>query len=397
MRAVAAWVGAFGGVLGMGAGAALGQPVDGATRELGRKVADRAIAYLRGQQDEESGGWRHSRDDRPNFPAITGLVVTGLVMDPRIDAGDEDVAAGVRYMLSFQKEDGGIYDTALPSYNTAICLSALARVGTPEAARAVGVGRSFLIGLQYHEGNSGSAESPDFTEPVPFDHPYYGGVGYGRSGRPDLSNTGFFVQALHDTGLSTEDEAFKRALVFLSRVQMLDSVNDFGYADGSEQGGFIYATVPDRDSVEGRAGQSFAGEVQETLSDGSVGSRLRAYGSMTYVGFKSLVYADLASDDERVVAARRWLEEHFTVEENPGLGAEGQYYYYCAMGRALSAWGEARVGGQDWRAALIGKLAELQAEDGSFRVLHDRWMEADPVLITAYGLIAVQEALGGGQ
>jgi squalene-hopene/tetraprenyl-beta-curcumene cyclase len=368
--------------------------IDAETQRLGRQVADRAIAYLRAQQDGSTGGWSHSDEGRPNFPAISGLVLTGMLLDPRIDQTDPAVVRGVEYVLSYRKPDGSIHDSALPTYNTAICLSALALVRTPEAASAILGGQGFLRSAQFSESYDGSAESPDLTEPIGRDHPYYGGVGYGRSGRPDVSNTGFFLQALHDTGVSSDDPAVQKALVFLSRVQMLDETNDMPYADGSSQGGFIYATVPDKDSVEGRAGQSFAGETTETTEDGRSIVRLRAYGSMSYVGFKSLIFANLDRDDPRVTAVRGWLEQHFTLDENPGMGDQGRYYYYLAMSRALDAWGEPEIAGTDWRPALIATLAELQNEDGSFRPLNDRWMESDPVLITAYSLIAVQEALG---
>lgn len=363
------------------------------TRAQARTAIDRAIAYLKTQQNAETGGWRESAEG-PSYPAITGLVVTGMMLDPRIDERDPAVAAGVRNILSYAKPEGGIHDGALPTYNTAICLSALAKVRLPEATSAVSAGQGYLRTLQYHGSNTGGDEAPTFTEPVTEDHPYYGGVGYGRHGRPDLSNLGFFLQALHDTGVSTEDPAVKRAMVFLERVQMLDETNDMAYADGSNQGGFIYATVPNLESVDGRAGQSMAGTVEETNDQGGRLTRLRAYGSMTYVGFKSLVYADLSSGDPRVDAAWRWINEHYTMEENPGMGDQGRYYYYCSMARALDAFGADEVAGRDWRQDLVTTLTALQEPDGSFRMLNDRWMEADPVLVTAYALIALQHAAG---
>ncbi|GJM19981.1 MAG: hypothetical protein DHS20C14_21940 [Phycisphaeraceae bacterium] len=368
--------------------------IDAEHHARARDMADKAIAYLRSEQGPQ-GGWRHA-DDRPNFPAVSALAATGMLLDPRLDESDPDIAHAIDYVLSFRHPDGGIHDGVLTSYNTAICLSMLSEVRTPEAIAAIGPTREFLISLQYNEGFSGAPDSEDLTEPVSPDHPYYGGVGYGHHGRPDLSNVGFFVQALHDTGLSTEDDAYERALVFLSRVQMLDETNDFDYADGSTQGGFIYATVPNRESVEGVPGQSQAGEMDETLDDGTVASRLRSYGSMTYVGFKSLIYADLAPDDPRVVAARRWIEQNYTLNENPGLGDQGRYYYYLSLARALDAWGENEIAGTDWREALIDELASLQSESGAFTPVNDRWMESDPVLITAYALIALQVAMGNG-
>src|SRR5690606_41142766 len=62
--------------------------------------------------------------------------------------------------------------------------------------------------------------------------------------------------------------------------------------------------------------------------------------------------------------------------------------------RALDAWGgstitpltEGSAKGtiRDWQNDLVDRLAELQNEDGSFRPIDDRWMESNPVLITAY-------------
>ncbi len=499
-------------IVTLGALAPAGDALDDATRQTGREVAARAIEYLRDAQDQPTGAWAHNLDG-PNLPAITGLVVNAMLKDPRIDARDAHVSRAIEYMLSMQQPDGGIYDVILPNYNTSICLSALAAAQTPEATSAMARGRSFLLGLQYHEGGEWDAEAPDFNEPVGRDHPYYGGVGYGKHGRPDLSNLSFFLQAMHDTGVAADDPAIKRALVFLSRTQMLDATNDMPYADGSSQGGFIYATVPNRESIDGLVGQSQAGEFEETLDDGTRVSRLRAYGSMTYAGFKSLIFADLDRTDPRVVAAHRWISEHYTLDENPGLGDDGLYYYYLTMARAMSAWGgdasvqmdrydvrfpaepgvsalrdeaytvqlatavadsgerfvldrpffefeitpvstaesgvsvggvaqrvigtyegtltdgrryridrpemrsstDAQASGaevsksnitldaravlyverdHDWRADIINTLASLQHEDGSFTVRSSRWMEDNEILITAYALLALQEALG---
>ncbi|MEZ6241970.1 MAG: prenyltransferase/squalene oxidase repeat-containing protein [Phycisphaerales bacterium] len=388
-------------VVGVQTGSALA--LDVSHHDQGREMATRAADFLRSQQDVATGGWSHNADG-PNFPAISGLALTGLLMDPRIDANDPTVRRGLDYVLSYRQSDGGIYDGALPNYNTAICLSALALVHDADTGAAIQRAQNFLRGLQYHGTENSSAEAPDFTEPVPESHPFYGGVGYGRHGRPDLSNLGFFLQALHDTGVSADDPAVQRALVFLSRTQMQDELNDQPYADGSNQGGFIYATVPDHRSSDGFEGQSEAGDTIETLDDGTSVSRPLAYGTMSYTGFKSLIYADMKRDDPRVTAVRRWISEHYTLDENPGLGEQGLYYYYLALARALDAWGEDEIETRDpetgettihnWRTEMIDKLASLQEGDGGFQVRQKRWMENDRSLITSYALIALQIATG---
>lgn len=474
-----------------------------------RAMLIKAQGFMRSRQ-HASGGWG-VREQGPVFPAITGLVVLGMVDGPRgaestVATTDPAMQKALEFLLSKQAENGGIFVQVLPSYNTAIALSALTRYPDEKAKEAAVRALAFLRTLQWSEEAANQADMTAAAAAVGREHAFYGGVGYGRHGRPDLSNTAFFVEALRDAGVEKDDPAFQRALVFLARTQMLERVegsttddgrvNDAAYAAGSTQGGFIYSTSVNKDRVG--VGQSFAGDVAESLSgppgvvlrlsfgkadDGSVRmvaksaveeamarvaggaggawpggaeaaavvllgqtpdnvvsgsmevrtpmtdvegaiaaatpvlreafpdvtitaepvaawqgvSRLRAYGSMTYSGFKSLVYAGLTAEDPRVAAARGWIERNYTVEENPALGTDGYYYYLVAFGKALQAAGMERVstptGEREWRADLISRLATLQNEDGSFRSVDDRWMENDPELITAYAMIALQHAL----
>jgi len=312
---------------------------------------------------------------------------------------DKPIADAVKFILSKRQPDGGIYDRVLPSYNTSICLSALARVNTPDARAAIKPAQDFLRSLQFGEGAIEYEGLADSARVVDASHAYYGGFGYGHSGRPDLSNTAFVLQGLHDSGVEGSDPAFQRAIVFLQRVQMLGSANDMPYAKGSKQGGFIYSTSEGKDKVG--TGQSYGGTIEETLDDGTNVSRLRSYGSMTYAGFKSYLYAGLKRDDPRVAAAHEWIRRNYTLDENPNVGLEGVYYYYVTFARAMHAWGEARLDaiGKDgstseheWAEELVAKLASLQKPDGSFTTFKDRWMESDPVLVAAYALLALRHA-----
>ncbi|MDQ7012315.1 MAG: terpene cyclase/mutase family protein [Planctomycetota bacterium] len=386
--------------------AARAQPADRLTpahRAQAYRVLNNAIEYLRAQQDPATGGWG-VRPDGVTFPAITALVVDGMLQHPAIDTNDPAVARGVEFLLSYRQPDGGIYDRVLPSYNTAISLSALARADIDTADTTIPDAQRFLIGLQWSEDSL----SEDISESlgvgrVDATHPFYGGIGYGSHGRPDLSNLSFMLQALHDSGYDPESPPFQRALVFLERIQMDERINDMPYARGATDGGFIYATGPEADQIN--IGQSQAGTIEETLDDGTVVSRLRSYGSMTYAGFRSYIYADLPRDDLRVTAARSWIAKHYTLDENPGLGEQGYYYYLLTFARALDAWGEPTINvatkitteesqeSRAWADDLVTTLADLQLDDGSFRTLNDRWLESDPVLVTAYSVLALQAAL----
>jgi squalene-hopene/tetraprenyl-beta-curcumene cyclase len=121
---------------------------------------------------------------------------------------------------------------------------------------------------------------------------------------------------------------------------------------------------------------------------------LRSYGSMTYAGLKSMIYAGVDADDSRIQAAMKWLQKHYTLEENPGMGTSGLYYYYHTFAKALDATGEetftdADGAEHDWRAELVAKLAEEQQPTGAWVNTNERWLEADPNLSTAYVLLAL--------
>lgn len=386
-------------------------PVDPEHRVKAEKMLKSGAAYLRSTQDKATGGWSIPKPDKdgnppksPHLPAISALAIMGLNGPGKNEADSNAIDMGVKYILNYQHDDGGVYDKMLPSYNTALAVSALSGIDSPKTREAVKRGVEFLRQLQFGEASNPQIGGSEAPKKVTRDHPFYGGVGYGRSGRPDNSNLMMFLQALEDAGVSPQDEAVKRALVFLERTQMDDRVNSMDFARGSRQGGFVYATVPDAESVDSKPGQSHAGKIEETLSDGTKASRLRAYGSMTYAGFKSYIYAELPRDDMRVKLAMDWIRRNYTVDENPGMGQSGLYYYYVVFARALNAWGDPAISPLDaeskptgkavnWRENLIDKLAALQNEDGSFKSVDARWMENNPDLITAYALIALRQCL----
>jgi len=334
---------------------------------------DKALAYLVACQGAD-GGWEAF--GRSN-PAVTALVVQGLVQHDRYGPGHSAVKRGLEFILRFAQADGGIYvpGDGLPGYQTSVALMALAAARDPAFADALSRARTFLKTDQWDEGEGrGPADV------------WYGGSGYGQGKRPDLSNTQLMLEALHQSGLSPDDPVYRKAVVFVSRCQMLGETNDQPFAAGSTDGGFIYSPA--------NGGESKAGT--ETI-DGRV--RLRTYGSMTYAGFKSLLYARVSRDDARVQAAYDWIRGHYTLDANPNMPEaqtrEGLFYYYYVFARALHAWGEERITDKQgqphsWRQELIEKLLSLQHPDGSWVNEADRWYEGNPHLVTAYCVLALQ-------
>ena len=349
---------------------------------------NRGIDYLRTTQNDD-GSWTPDPG-----PAVTALAVRAMLARPDVSPNDTHVAKALRYILSKAQPDGAIHDGILANYNTAISLSALARVSDdPAVAPAVKNAQAFLQGLQWTDQHD-----PD-NQPINEAHPYYGGAGYGKHGRPDMSNTQIMLEGLYDSGLDCNSPAFKRALIFITRCQGT-KLNDAPWADQlPTDGGFIYATSLNKQNIG--TPQSQAGHQPTDPAQPDATPRLRTYGSMTYAGFKSYIYANLDRDDPRVVDAYNWIRSNYTLDRNPGMPEpqhlQGLYYYYMTLARAMDAWGSTHIttpdGEQhDWANDLIDQLAARQRDDGSWVNHADRWMESDPNLVTAYALIALIHA-----
>jgi squalene-hopene/tetraprenyl-beta-curcumene cyclase len=343
-----------------------------------------SLAISRGNQylaekQHEDGYWGD-----PELPAFTALALTSAVRDPAVDLSEplpEHLRKGYQWLIEQQKDDGGIYNRGLSSYNTATAVTAMVAAKREAYEPAIVRARNYLISQQWDLGEAGVADNPND-----------GGIGYGSNdSHTDLSNTVLAVEALAlskqivgDAKYGDQPELdWDAALTFLSRCQNLEETNDQDWAsnDPENKGGFIY-----------RPGESKAGE--QELEDGTVA--LRSYGSISYAGLLSLIYAEVSKDDPRVVAVLDWIGRNYTLEKNPGMGLEGLYYYYQAISKALSAAGIDKLeleSGEtvDWRKDLALKLLTTQREDGSWANSNSRWMESSPVLVTSYTVMALEQ------
>ena len=327
----------------------------------------RGIEYLKVRGQDSDGSISGS-----NGTAITSLAVQAILAHRPDAVTDPSVQNALRYILNNVRSDGGIYanGSKYRNYETSVAVSALVRANRDgrydsELDRA----EVFLRGLQWDEGEG--VESSDAA---------YGGAGYGSHGRPDLSNTSFMLDALKDLGNGPDDEAIQKALAFVSRTQNLNTQsNDTPHADKIDDGGFYYTPAA--------GGETKAGQTD--------GGGLRSYGSMTYAGLKSMIYAGLTADDPRVAAALGFIRRNYSLDQNPGMGAAGLYYYYHTFAKALSTAGIDTLDAEDgtphvWRQELASALVDRQREDGSWiNEDNPRWLEGDPALVTAYALLAL--------
>lgn len=357
------------------------QPVTGkvdiSVAKESEAAVNRGLDWLAARQRPD-GSWSD-----PNFPALTALPLWAFALSqhPQREAVTRKAAA---FLLTCVQPDGGIYKSlpgkggGLSNYNTALCMTALHLLNDPQYTPVVLKARQFVAAGQHFGGDI-----------------YEGGMGYDRAtGRTytDLSDSVIAYEAMRLTqsvedlrpaGEKHVDLDWQAAQRFLERVQNKAS-------SGPENaGGFGYR--PD----ESKAGTT-------TNQQGVI--VFRSYGSMTYAGLLSLIYANVNRDDPRVQSAFDWAVKHWSLDENPGMQDQGLFYFYNVLTKSLATYGREDIPRKDqpslfWRQALIEKLLGLQKVDsgtgaGYWVNANNRYWENNDVLTTSYTLIALQVALG---
>jgi squalene-hopene/tetraprenyl-beta-curcumene cyclase len=327
-----------------------------------REMVSRSVDYLKQRGQAPDGSFSKS-------VGITAVAAAGLTA---VGISDEDpvVKKSFEYLLGNIQPDGGIYvkGSTHANYETCISIMALNRANkSGKYTEAIKNAEKFVRKEQWDESENITTEDLK-----------YGGAGYGSKARPDMSNTAFMVETLHQLGAGKDDPAIQRALTFITRCQNLESPqNSSPFAAKVNDGGFYYTVAAGGSSVAG------------TEENGG----LRSYSAMTYAGLKSMIYAGLDEKDPRVMAAQKYLRNNYSVETNPNLGMSGLYYYYMTMSKALKVNGEpifeAKDGKHDWKAELTKQLKARQREDGSWFNEEKRFMESDPNLVTGYALLVL--------
>lgn len=352
-------------------------PIDLSLGNEIQNAIDRGLASLLRSQD--TNGWWSTQD----HVAPTALVLTAFMGEPtgRFRTNlPAPLAKGYEFLLGSVKPDGSIYRTALINYNTSISMVALTASGNPAHDELLRRGRGFLVRSQ-----------TDLEEPGKTDSPFDGGVGYGdKYAHSDMNNTLTALEALHYTrhldagegAAEKKDVDWKAVVQFLQNCQNLPSHNRQPWAsdDARNKGGFVYYP-----------GHSMAGAETNAIT-GRV--TLRSYGSISYAGLLSYVYADLKREDPRVVAVLDWLRSNYTLDENPGMELQGLYYYLHLMTKALNSARVETLELKDgrkvnWRREVALRLINLQHTDGSWANTSGRWWEKDPNLVTAYAVLSL--------
>jgi hypothetical protein len=328
-----------------------------------KAVVDKAIGFLKTSQKEMGDFFPKGGE-----PGLTSLIVAALLRNG-VPGDNPIITKAMKYLEGNIQKDGGVYQKMLGNYMTCLAIIAFKELNTGGKYDKVLENAS-----KYVKGIQDNSDPKDVK---------YGGVGYDGKGRPDLSNTQFMVEALLAAGVSKDDPAIKKALVFVGRCQNLKSeFNDQAFAakaGDADAGGFVYNPL----------------DVENEKSDKRTATGgLRSEGGMTYAGLKSFLYAGVSKDDPRVKAAIAWVRKHYTVTENPGQGQAGLYYYYHTFAKAMDALGEdpfvdAKGVKHDWRQELFDELKKKQEPNGSWANANRQFLENVPELATAFALLSL--------
>jgi squalene-hopene/tetraprenyl-beta-curcumene cyclase len=338
---------------------------------------ERGLGSLKKAQ-KEPGDW--------GDPGISALVINTFFLSlPKVTKSTHPFLwKGLEKLAALQKPDGSIFLHGNATYVTSVCVMSFVYSRDTRFEETLKRAMDFLLASQVFDSQS------------KFD----GGFGYeDRKKKPggpysDIVNTEYALEALHLGGIPADNPVWARSIAFLTRCQHVSEKNPASWVDASGRytGGFVYYP-----------GESKAGKY--TLPDGK--TVLLPYGSVTYAGIKSMIYAHLTKKDPRVAAALEWIKRNWTLENNPGfdvtkdrhLGKQGIFYYFVTFAKTMHALGrdtvtDARGATHDWRRELVGRIVPLQKEGGAWKnEWKSIWWEAMEPLATSYAVQALSYCL----
>jgi squalene-hopene/tetraprenyl-beta-curcumene cyclase len=370
-------------------------PADDLASRIDRSLAAAMHALIHAQSRD--GAWRSStygvfRDGL----ALTPSVLKAVAFGPDVQGVGPARQRGAAFLAGRVGSDGSIdsgpFGLTYPVYTASAAAIVLNRIDVADGRRARDAWIRDLRRRQLTEDlgwNSTDAAYGGWGYAI--EPPIKGDTNSGpaRTVDADLSSTLFAVGALRIVGIAPSDPSIRKALAFLQRCQNLPE-------DGQEanpafdDGGFFFSPTDPVRNKAGVAGKDRSGQ-----------TRYHSYGSTTADGLRALLRCGLAADHPRVVAARAWLEHHFSASTNPGVfepiredERDATYYYYAwSVAHAFQALDlrKLRAGGReiDWAEALSKELLRRQRTDGTWTNRFTAAKEDDPLVATAFAVAAL--------
>ncbi len=337
--------------------------------DSGDKIVDsirRGADFVKRHQEDDGHFSKGILDPKPAF---TALIVDALARSPEKyrEKDNPFLKKAADAIVAKQQPNGSICTPAvsLDTYSTCMSVLALTALENPEYNTVIDKAKQYLLDVQYKDDED--------------NNPNFGSAGYTKGGRTSGDMTANWVEALKAAGVKEGDPAFKNAEKFFQRIQNNPEKNDKPNVGGKtvgSDGGFNY-----------RPGES---KPPDEIKNGV--HVLKSYGLMSYAGLKSFMYMNVPKTDPRVESAYKWVKDNYTLDENKNIGADGLYYYFQTMAKALAAYGEPTIVTSDgkshvWAKELSDKIISLQDPDGSWHNKQSsRWMENDTVMVTSFAL-----------
>ena len=350
----------------------------------------RASAWLWAQQGADGAWHSDTYGLMRSGQSLTPFVLYALLKVP--EGAAPKPKGGVKRALEFirrhtnekgclGRSDPDIAD--YPNHATAYAVRCLVAAGDAGDRKLIQLMCAYLLAQQF---NTGRGIQPAAAR--------WGGWGFGSQGRPgimDIGHTRHVLEALRDAK-ALDAATAARAESFLrltqrhpdeKRPQPRVPGEPAGQASRTYDGGFYFSPV-DTGMNKGRF---------EAATDG-LGAWFRSYATATCDGLLSLLAAGVPLADERVRAAKQWLDRHPGLQRPAGVPTDDptpwyaaiHYYHLAVRAEAWAATG--RKG--DWRAEFERRLAALQRKDGSFLNQESPMMkENDPILCTALAVVAL--------
>jgi hypothetical protein len=364
-------------------GEGLGDQVD--------RALDAALGFLIHSQSSD-GAWRSPTYGVFNDGlSLTPVVLKAVTFGPEVAGSVTARRRGADYLVARVRADGSIDDGPIgmtyPVYTASASVIALSHLDFPASRVARD---AWLRELRRRQLTEELGWQPD--------DPAFGGWGYsieppsrrdavrepGSQVDADLSSTLFAIGALRIAGVGADEPAIRKALTFIERCQNLALSAEDGDPRYDDGGFFFTQTDPVRNKA-GVAGTDRHGRV-----------RYHSYGSATADGLRALLRCGLAQDHPRVLAARAWLEGHFSAAFHPGtfesareVDRDATFFYYAwSVAHAFRSLGikEIRSQGQSvaWAEALSQELIYRQRRDGSWTNRFTASKEDDPLVATSF-------------
>jgi squalene-hopene/tetraprenyl-beta-curcumene cyclase len=358
--------------------------------QVDRSLGAALRSLIAGQSPD--GAWRSSTYGVfKDGLSLTPPVLKVLTFAPDVPGSAIARHRAAEYLIARVRADGSIdggpFGMTYPVYTASAAVMTLTFLNIPESRAARD---AWLRDLRRRQLTEALGWGPG--------DPAFGGWGYSieppsRSGAvlasdhpvdADLSSTLFAIGAMRIAGIAADDPAIRKALTFIERCQNV-VVGDEGGDPQYDDGGFFFSTTDPVRNKAGAAGTDRHGRL-----------RYHSYGSATADGLRALLRCGLAKDHPRVVAAREWLETHFSASSHPGtfepareVDRDATYYYYAwSVAHAFRALGLAEIPADGrriaWAEALSRELIRRQHDDGSWTNRYTASKEDDPLVATSF-------------